>query len=114
MYSNSPELQEFKTIQIESGSPSTYVIRTQPLEECLSTVETAAMALAHVESDGSIYNSLTKPLTALCDYQLKFGASKHHSKEYLVVNGMFDEPIPKYVKQKLKVQNSNTNDIEKT
>ena len=114
MYSNSPELHELKTIHIESGSPSTYVIRTQPLEECLSTVESAALALAHVECDNSLYESLTKPLTALCNYQLKFGASKHHSKEYLVVNGMFDDPIPKYVKQKLKVQNTNTNDDVKS
>lgn len=104
MYANSPELQSLNKVEIECGQPSTYVIRTQPLEGCLSTVETAALALSHTESDPSIYSTLMKPLNALCNFQLECGAVKHYSKEYLVVNGLYskDMPIPKDVKKKLK------------
>lgn len=104
MYANSPELQSLNKVEIDSGHPSTYVIRTQPLEGCLSTVETAALALAHTESDPSIYETLMKPLDVLCNFQLECGAVKHYSKEYLVLHGLHDKdmPIPKDVKKKLK------------
>ena len=116
MYANSPELQSLTKVEIDCGQPSTYVIRTQPLEGCLSTVETAALALSHVENNPSIYSILMKPLDALCNFQLERGAVKHHSKEYLVLNGLHDKnmPIPKDVKKKLKniLQQRQTEDGE--
>lgn len=102
MYSNSPDLHSLQKVQIEFRQPSCYVIRTQPLEECLSTVETAAVALSHVESDPSIYTTFLKPLQTLCDFQLSHGAQKHSSKEFLVVNGLFDKPVPKNIIRKLR------------
>lgn len=102
MYSNSPDLHSLQKVQIEFGQPSSYVIRTQPLEECLSTVETAALTLAHVESDPSIYTTFLKPLHELCGFQLSHGAQKHSSKEFLVLNGLFDKPVPKNIARKLR------------
>lgn len=102
MYSGSPELHSLQKVEIEFGRPSSYVIRTQPMEQCLSTVETAALALAHVESDPSIFETFMKPLQALCDFQLSHGAQKHTSKEFLVLNGLYDKPIPKNILRKLR------------
>lgn len=106
MYSNSPDLHSLQKVQIEYREPSSYVIRTQPLEECLSTVETAALTLAHVESDPSIYTTFVKPLNALCDFQLSHGAQKHSSKEFLVRNGLSDKPAPKNIIRKLRIKDS--------
>lgn len=72
------------------------------MEQCLSTVETAALALAHVEADPSIFETFVKPLEALCNFQLSHGAQKHASKEYLVVNGLYDKPVPKNILRKLR------------
>ena len=70
----------------------------------MSTVETVAFALSHLESNASIYETLMKPLDALCNFQLECGAVRHFSKEYLVLHGLHDKnmPIPKDVKKKLK------------
>lgn len=65
-------------MELKSDSPSNYVIRTQPTEVSLSTVETAAVALSFLEDEASIYNSLTAPLKALCQFQLQYGAVSHH------------------------------------
>lgn len=50
---------------------SKYIIRTQPTEDALSTVETAAIALATLEQDWSIYTTLVHPLQLLCQYQVR-------------------------------------------
>jgi len=122
MYSNSPELHSLRKVEVHSNQPSTYVIRTQPMEGCLSTVETVALALVHLESNPSIYTILMNPLNALCNFQLECGASKHHSREYLVLHGMYDKPVPKELRRKLKgvidiTQNGinhNNNEVEET
>lgn len=44
---------------------------------------------------------LLRPLKALCSFQLDHGAQIHHSKEYLLKNGMYDKPLPKN-KNKIK------------
>jgi hypothetical protein len=104
MYSNSPELHSLQKVVIESDKPSSYVIRTQPLEQCLSTVETAALALAHVESDPSLISSFMKPLEELCNFQLFHGAQKHVSKEFLIVNGLNEKPVSKTLIRKLGIK----------
>lgn len=101
MYHNSPELHSLTKVEVNVGKPSTYVIRTQPTEGCLSTVETAALTLAHVEGDPTLYKALTKPLDALCSFQLDYGAVSHHSKEYLIVNGLYDQPVTRKMRKKL-------------
>ncbi len=41
-----------------------------------------------------------RPLKALCDVQFENGAAVHHSKEYLIINGLYKKNISKrsYVK----------------
>ncbi|CAG2100723.1 unnamed protein product, partial [Medioppia subpectinata] len=55
-----------------------------------------------------IYEKLTNPLIALCDFQLSFGAVSHHSKEFLIMNGLYTKPLTKRIQQKL----SNKQDIK--
>lgn len=105
MYFHSPEFHDVTKVMIDAGAPSNYVIRTQPLEGCLSTVEAAALVLSHVEGRGEIYSQLTRPMETLCQFQLQHGAAKHHSKEYLVVHGMYDKPVPKEIKRRIREKN---------
>lgn len=49
MYNSSPLLQEMKQAVLRLSGSSQYVIRTQPTEGCLSTLETAARALSILE-----------------------------------------------------------------
>ena len=77
------------------------MIRTQPTEESLSTVETAALALSYLENDPTIYQQLNKPLKALCEFQLNHGAVRHFSKEYMILNGIYKKQITQKIKKKL-------------
>ncbi|XP_067137242.1 tRNA-uridine aminocarboxypropyltransferase 2 [Centruroides vittatus] len=88
MYRNTEELRRLKQVQIHPSQGSDYVIRTQPTEKSLSTVETAALALSVLESNPAIHQILIQPLKALCNFQLKHGAVTHHSKEFLSRNGL--------------------------
>ena len=101
IYHNSPVLHSLPKIELNGTHPSNYVIRTQPTDGCLSTVESAALVLSHVENDPTIYEKLTNPLKALCDFQLSFGAVTHQSKEFLIMNGLYNKPLTKRIKQKL-------------
>jgi len=38
---------------------------------------------------------LVRPLKALCNFQMQFGAVIHHSKEYLIENGLYTKALPK-------------------
>lgn len=94
-------------MQITPTGVSEYVVRTQPTEKSLSTVECAAMALEVTEHNSDIkevrkqacvlstildfislkkrfLQILLKPLRGLCQFQLDHGAMVHHSKEFLV------------------------------
>ena len=42
-----------------------------------------------------MFQALVRPLRALCDFQLEHGAVKHHSKEYLVQNGLYKKQQPR-------------------
>ena len=108
MYFHSPEFHDATKVMIDTGAPSNYVIRTQPLEGCLSTVEAVALVLSHVEGRPEIYSQLTKPMETLCQFQLQHGAAKHHSKEYLVVHGMYDKPVPKEIKRRIREKEEKT------
>ena len=43
----------------------------------------------------SSFQALVKPLKALCDFQIGFGALKHQSKQYLINNGLYKWQNPK-------------------
>ena len=61
---------------------SRYVIRSQPTESSLSTVETAALCIAILEKRKDIVEAFLKPLDALCRFQLHHGAVRHDCKQY--------------------------------
>eukprot|EP00062_Callorhinchus_milii_P012362 gi/632959321/ref/XP_007895557.1/ PREDICTED: DTW domain-containing protein 2 [Callorhinchus milii] len=84
-----------KQVQLKTNLSSQYVIRTQPTNTCLSTLECAAIALSIVEKNHSIHEVILRPLQALCSFQLQHGAQIHHSKEHLIKNGMYAKPMPK-------------------
>uniref|UniRef100_W5MQW7 tRNA-uridine aminocarboxypropyltransferase n=1 Tax=Lepisosteus oculatus TaxID=7918 RepID=W5MQW7_LEPOC len=90
-----------KQVQLKTTLSSQYVIRTQPTNTCLSTLECAAIALSIMEKNDSIQEVILRPLKALCSFQLEHGAQVHHSKEHLLKNGLYDKPMPKN-KRKLK------------
>ncbi|KAK5614671.1 DTW domain-containing protein 2 [Crenichthys baileyi] len=90
-----------KQVQLNRTLSSQYVIRTQPSNICLSTLECAAVALSILEKNDEIQEILLRPLKALCSFQLEHGAQIHHSKEHLLRNGMYDKPMPKN-KRKIK------------
>ncbi|NWS00899.1 DTWD2 protein, partial [Motacilla alba] len=90
-----------KQVQLKPSISSQYVIRTQPTNTCLSTLECAAVALSIMEKNKSIQEIILHPLQALCSFQLQHGAQIHHSKEHLLKNGLYDKPMPKN-KRKLR------------
>ncbi|XP_068212743.1 tRNA-uridine aminocarboxypropyltransferase 2 [Palaemon carinicauda] len=102
IYHNCRHLHSLRQVKLSGKYTSEYVIRTQPTEDALSTVETAAIALATLENDWSIYDTLVRPLQLLCQYQMKHGAVPHHSKEYMIVSGRYKKPLGKRTYKKLR------------
>ncbi|XP_069082899.1 tRNA-uridine aminocarboxypropyltransferase 2 [Pleurodeles waltl] len=100
-----------KQVQLKTSISSQYVIRTQPTNTCLSTLECAAVALAIMEKNAAIQETILRPLQALCSFQIQHGAQIHHSKEHLLKNGLYDKPMPKN-KRKLKKMELLVNNVK--
>ncbi|KAI6649440.1 DTW domain-containing protein 2-like isoform X1 [Oopsacas minuta] len=81
MYKGNNYLSELTHLSIDIKQTSQYVIRTQPTDSCLSTIEAIAFCLEHIEGDPLIPGVLLSPLKALCSHQLIYGAKTHVSKE---------------------------------
>ncbi|XP_013784237.1 DTW domain-containing protein 2-like [Limulus polyphemus] len=108
IFYNSKELHGLKQVQLQPGYSSSYVIRTQPTSECLSTVETVAVTLSYLEESPKIHELLVHPLKAMCQFQLDHGAVPHQSKEFLIQNGLYKKPLPRKIIHKV----SNHEDIK--
>ncbi|KPJ09891.1 40S ribosomal protein S15 [Papilio machaon] len=74
IYASSPLLHNIKQVKLVTNNSSSYIIRTQPTEGCLSTLETAAEALSQLENNSIYSEQLIQPLHMLCKYQLENGA----------------------------------------
>ncbi|XP_042528455.1 tRNA-uridine aminocarboxypropyltransferase 2 [Dipodomys spectabilis] len=83
-----------KQVQLKTNISSQYVIRMQPTNRCLSTLECAAVALSILEKNIHIQETLLRPLQALCSFQLQHGAQIRLSKEHLLKNGLYPKPMP--------------------
>ena len=66
MYHSSPVLQRIKACKLVGGPISEYVIRTQPTEGCLSTLESGAYALSILENKLWLKDEMLGPLHYLC------------------------------------------------
>ncbi|XP_064083459.1 tRNA-uridine aminocarboxypropyltransferase 2-like [Macrobrachium nipponense] len=102
IYHNCRHLHSLRQVKLSGKYISEYVIRTQPTEDALSTVETAAIALATLENNWSIYDTLVQPLQLLCQYQMNHGAVPHQSKEHMIVSGRYKKPLGKRTYKKLR------------
>ncbi|KAM4808884.1 tRNA-uridine aminocarboxypropyltransferase 2 [Rhinophrynus dorsalis] len=100
-----------KQVQLKNSISSQYVIRTQPTNTCLSTLECAAIALSVMEKNMEIQETILRPLQALCSFQLQHGAQIHHSKEHLLKSGLYNKPMPKN-KRKLKKMELLVNNVK--
>ena len=77
----SPALKSLPNIHLNLGEHrSQFVIKTQPNQQCLSTVETVAHSLAIIDNNQSIPSELLKPLHAICKTQLAHGSVIHDDK----------------------------------
>ncbi|XP_065559875.1 tRNA-uridine aminocarboxypropyltransferase 2-like [Artemia franciscana] len=93
IYNISPVLHYLTKVTLKIDGFSEYVIRTQPSASCLSSVETAAIALSVLENDDSIKTKLLAPLRTLCDFQLNHGAVVHDNKVTSISEGKFRRKV---------------------
>lgn len=66
MYTASPTLTKLKSCKLVNVPTSEYIIRTQPTEGCLSTLETGALALSILEGKPWLRDQMLGPLHYLC------------------------------------------------
>lgn len=101
IYNNASCLHKIKQVKLLHHPRSEYVIRTQPTDGCLSTLETAAEALSILE-EINYRDDLLRPLKALCDYQISHGAVIHHSTEFKLKTKTYPKKLGRRLNKFLK------------
>ncbi|GFR58078.1 DTW domain-containing protein 2 [Elysia marginata] len=101
IYTQNPALKRIKKVQLKTDMKSKYVIRTQPCDSALSTLEAAAAAISILERRKEVYEVFTNPLQALCDFQLQHGAAEHQSREFKIENGLWKKQLRRSVQRRL-------------
>lgn len=66
MYASSPILNKLRSCKLVNVPSSEYIIRTQPTDGCLSTLESGAIALSILENKPWLKNEMLRPLHYLC------------------------------------------------
>lgn len=102
IYHSSPALGLLQACKLVGVSSSKYVIRTQPTEGCLSTLETGALALSILEDNPQLRDNMLGPLHYLCRYQLENGAVTHQSKEFLIKQNAYPKLIGRRLAKQLR------------
>ncbi|XP_043496779.1 tRNA-uridine aminocarboxypropyltransferase 2 isoform X1 [Polistes fuscatus] len=103
IYHASPALYLLRAYKLIGVPVSEYVIRTQPTEGCLSTLETGAYALSILEGNQQLKNIMLGPLHYLCKFQLENGAVTHQSKEFLMKQKTYPKLISKRLAKQLRM-----------
>ena len=81
-------LDNISKVKITGSWRSEFVIKTQPTDDCVSTLEAVAIAISQIENIPNFISIARKPLNALCDFQIQHGAQVHESKEALARKGI--------------------------
>ncbi|XP_046426825.1 tRNA-uridine aminocarboxypropyltransferase 2 isoform X1 [Neodiprion fabricii] len=103
MFHGSPMLYSIRSCKLVGLPTSEYVIRTQPTEGCLSTLETGTFALSILEGNSQLKDELLRPLQYLCRFQLQNGAVTHQSKEWRIKQNTYPKLIGKRLAKQLRV-----------
>jgi len=96
MWRRSPSLHHLPRVRLGEVGPSEYVVRSQPIQGGLSTLEAAAHSLALLEGRPEVVGALLRPLRALCNLQIHHGRLGPSPATYREENLRYCKRKPQY------------------